>query len=37
VYGDQVVSMLRDWHENLKCERALIETIISNEVSKCKV
>ncbi|GLT62163.1 hypothetical protein SLA2020_348200 [Shorea laevis] len=29
--------MLMDWHENLKSERALIETTIANEVSKCKL
>jgi DhnA family fructose-bisphosphate aldolase class Ia len=29
--------MLRDWHENLKSERALIETTILNEESKCKI
>ncbi|GLT54764.1 hypothetical protein SLA2020_279360 [Shorea laevis] len=35
VYGEQVVSMLRDWH--VSTERALIETTISNEVSKYKI
>ncbi|GLT55232.1 hypothetical protein SLA2020_283730 [Shorea laevis] len=36
-YGERVVSMLMDWHEKLKSERALIETTIANEVSKCKL
>jgi len=31
-YSERVLSMLRDWHENLKTERALIEIIISYEV-----
>jgi hypothetical protein len=29
--------MLRDWHENLKFEQALIENSISNEELKCKI
>jgi len=35
-YGEQVVSILRDWHESLKAEQALAETTILNEVAKCK-